>query len=242
MIDIFFLSYGRSEFTKASWAALQENTDWSRIRDLYVYTDGFEMDFPLLPVRKEPVICPDRCGGPVAITNRYLDDTGANPVEMFAKIDNDLILCPGWLEECCQVMDRHREVDLLGVEPTPFYNAREQVNWFFRFQGLHLNGSERRAEKCRHIGGIGLFRRRAFEGRDRMAADMRLGFTRWQTTHPEVVKAWVWPPLPVFLLDHLPFEPWRSLNLEYEAVGQQRRQWGEYPAQCRMLWEWWHRA
>jgi len=55
-----------------------------------------------------------------------------------------------------------------------------------------------------------------------------------------MVKAFIDPPLPVFLLDHLPFEPWRSLSRKYEQEGIQRNVGWEYDAvKHRALWDWW---
>lgn len=100
------------------------------------------------------------------------------------------------------------------------------------------------ARECvytQHIGGIGLMRGRAFEGQRMPKPNGRFGFTIWQKHHPAVVKAWLRPSLPVFLLDRMPMEPWRSLSVEYVANGWQR-QWDAYTEADRPLWNWWKGA
>ena len=254
MIDILFLAHKRPEFTRASLKALLENTDLSlhgvdgetssTDNRLWMMTDGDletfgeYQDHPLLAG-----ISARRHGGPVACLNgMMLDDGGVwcHPeAEFLCKIDNDTIVPPGWLPACLDLMRRYPNVDLLGIEPwTP--DEKLFRRWRHPFEpGEQLWSLTPRPVS--HIGGIGLFRRSAFERFGRPAPnskDRRYGFTEWQWQHPGMVKAFIDPPLPVFLLDHLPFEPWVSLSAKYEAEGIQRPHGWTYELKHRALWEW----
>jgi hypothetical protein len=151
----------------------------------------------------------------------YLESFGG--ADLFAKIDNDTMVPPLWLSECVRVMEGEPSIDLLGLEA---------------MHPTHYGRVHREYEPASFIGGIGLFRARAFEGRALPVAEGRFGFTAWQERHPEVVKGWLNPALPVCLLDRVPFEPWRSLSAEYEAAGWQRP-WTRYREDTVGLWEWW---
>jgi hypothetical protein len=286
MVDILFLAKGRKEFTEASLKALILHTDLGfdpdKDHSLSIYTDGDTgpgngagvcFDYALMT--NAPIVRVDHMpghGGPVACLNAFLDRTNATepgiagsfhrktPSEFIAKIDNDLILCPGWLEACLNVMYRHPEVDLLGLEPwapdstlfpasclprkteqmrpTSLHDCMDVEEW----NGTRWQSKERGIRIVSHVGGIGLFRRSAFERFGKPtpnSTDGRYGFTEWQWQNPEMVKAFLDPPLPVFLLDHLPFQPWIGHSMRYEQMGVQRRQWGFYAEGHRALWDWW---
>jgi hypothetical protein len=266
--DIIFLAHGRPEFTQAAVIAALRNSNPSMVRRFYIYTDGDEAATAALepvtstlnragewtadgpPAGRIPIeVESRRLGGPVAIMSHYLDATAGDPAEYFAKIDNDLIVCPGWLDACLDTMRRHPNLDLLGIEPwcpeLAFLLAGKATSQ------VGANG----VHPYQHVGGIGVMRLKAFEGRRRPVPDERavtvasapsarptkisFGWTGWQWDHPEVTKAFLNPPLPVFLLDHLPFDPWLSLSNRYKAEGVQREPWGLYPDQLSNLWSWW---
>ena len=127
VVDILFLAHKRPEFTRASLNALLANT--SHEEHFYVCTDdGCDgMGFPEL--RGLPNCTVDRFhyGGPVACTNGFLNSLkqmrAADKVppeatpEFIAKIDNDVIVPPGWLPACLDIMRRFPNIDLLGIEP-----------------------------------------------------------------------------------------------------------------------------
>lgn len=238
MTDILFLSKGRPEFTRESWASLQKNTPNATF---WVFTDGDESQtLNAFEITEE-------FGGPVACINAYFDMTeeirrpsrgGRTPSELICKIDNDTIVPPGWLEACEYIMAQHPDVDLLGIEPwTPDTNLFP--GW--KEPSIEVGGHDPRVVS--HIGGIGVFRRSAFERFGRPtpnSADGRYGFTEWQWAHKDMVKAFVDPPLPVFLLDHLPSPYFMHLSKKYENEGSQRRVWGWYhPVLHSSLWDWW---
>ena len=272
-MDVLFLAHGRREFTEASFKALCATLGDSH--RLWVFTDG--TPFKELPenARVAPGgVCynMERYGGPVACLNAYLEykQEYRGVVDYVAKVDNDLIVCPGWLGACVDVMERYPGVDLLGVEPwTPdeklfpvWQEPQEPITSEEQPRPTYDRGTTK-GERVwidkpaifvprlvSHIGGIGLFRRSAFdrfglpEKRIRHGQNCEChgtgkvyegggtegpwysdcpgepywGFTEWQWANKGMVKAFMDPPLPVFLLDHLPFEPWRSLSQRYEST------------------------
>jgi predicted glycoside hydrolase/deacetylase ChbG (UPF0249 family) len=229
-VDIVFCCWNRKQFTLASLLALEGNTDWSRVRRLWLYDDGSTdgADHLLLEfcARRTRLACelvrlPHV--GPVAAMNDYL--TRRQPAAWWAKIDSDTVVPPGWLTACLDVLRASPDVDLLGIEP------------IIAQYPVALNG-QRAAETAAHIGGIGLMRTAAFT--ELPHANGRMGFTDWQIHHP-VKCAWLNPALPVILLDRLPFEPWCSLSAEYERRGWQRP-WDKYREEKHHgIWDWWRK-
>jgi glycosyltransferase involved in cell wall biosynthesis len=230
VIDILYVSFNRLAYTRESFEALIANTNWDNVDRLFVNDDGstdgaweyLNEAFPRVPVE---VI--GRYGhpgdGPVRATNWYLDQE--TETEIFAKIDNDFVVCPGWLNEMLDVLTQNPGLDILGFEP---------------HVGEKIDGEARSFRDATHIGGKGLIRRACIEDRRPTPSGRNgyQGFTQWQHLHPEVSKGWVAPDLPVFGLDQLPFEPWRSLADLYEAAGWARR-WSEYDRSMGYYWDWW---
>lgn len=246
MIDLIYLAHGRREFTRASFRALVENTNWSLVRHLEIYTDGHRGfphagGYPQL-AGVEWSFHMQKLGGPVAIMRDWLARDGE---EIWAKIDNDVIVPPGWLDQAVSIMQGAIRVDLLGLEPPA--SRTPSPGW----RGAYLPAPEFLGDyplgfaPCDMIGGVGLLRRSAFAGRaslEPFGFNGVGGFSDWQMRHPEVSKAWIVPPLKLFLLDRLPLEPWVSLSREYIAAGVQRP-WTAYPeAAAPDLWDWWNPA
>lgn len=226
MIDLLFLAHNRLEFTKATLAALFANTDWAQVDRLLIYddasTDGTReylaaLDYPAERVEFRFAVY----GGPVAAMIDYLYRRAPDGACMFAKIDSDTVVPPGWLGVCLRVMEQSPELDLLGIEA---------------FHPTVPAPAPRSYESSRHIGGIGLMRTSAFRSMPR--PNGRFGFTEWQLESPDVVKGFINPALPVFLLDHLPREPWTTLSGQYVAAGWQRP-WAPYEEERSNLWDWW---
>lgn len=248
VVDLLYCAHGRRAFTLETWDALREFTNWSRVAALYVMTDGDDADFldgfdlSSLPV----IVNTEPCGGPVGAIREYLKLKAAKPdaAEAFVKIDNDLVVCPGWLERLLFVAENNPEFDLIGIEP-----------WCPELQFL-LN-PELAVQLCdrwvkgiaehRHVGGIGLFRLACFFGHGKPdfpepERGGRFGWTEWQWNHPGFRKGFLNPPLPIFLLDHIPVEPWLSLSKKYVLEGVQRQPWAQYPKDFSNLWDWWIKA
>jgi hypothetical protein len=152
---------------------------------------------------------------------------------LLAKIDSDTMVPPGWLDACQNTLRMYPRVDLLGIEA--YGDLAKTFN-----SSVYNHG----VRPTKHIGGIGLFRRDVFEKFPDLEPNPNsptfYGFTEWQWRHNEIVKAWMDPALPVFLLDHLPLEPWKSLTDEYISCEWMRRTWRQYEVQPGgNLWDWW---
>lgn len=233
-IGLLYVTWNRREFTEFSFEQLLANTDWDLVRNLVVYddysTDG-TLDFLRDAIHDVPVPVSLHVGGyrsPVAIMNRYLplDDS-----ELFAKIDSDIVVPPGWLNDMEAVMDASPEISLLGMQ-----------GGFLRRRGpdpVPGGTGGHGYEAAAHIGGVGLMRREAFTSRPRMGNSGRFGFTYWQEHH-EPGCAWIDPDLHVTCLDQIPFEPWRSLSASYITKGWQRPLMHNQPYEPDHYgWEWW---
>lgn len=228
-VDILYVAYNRLAMTEASIGALLTNTNWEHVDTLYIHDDGSsDGTAELLREIRAPapvVFHGDKLGGPVAAMNWYLDQR--SDADRFAKVDNDFIVCPGWLEEILRIMTVNAGVDIFGIEPM----IGPAVPAFDPDRGLEL---------ARFIGGKGILRKRAFELCRPSPGGFNgyQGFTQFQMAHPQIVKGWVRPELPCFGLDQLCFEPWRSLTTEYEEKGWARR-WPEYEPSMSAYWDWW---
>ncbi len=215
-VDILYLTHNRLEFTKATWLALMKNTPWNKVRYVHWY-DDHSTDGTAEFIEDMKQLCPvplfmheGRYGNPVAVMVDYL--TG-NPSEIFAKVDNDTLVPTYWLSECLNVMERHPELDLLGIEV---------------FDPIVAGKCRRGYREANHIGGIGLMRTRAFQhGSMPSPRYQRYGFTEWQQEMGIVKKGWLTPAIPVVLLDRVPTDPWASISQQYIANGWQRA-WPPY--------------
>jgi len=242
--DILFLSHGRPEFTSISFLNLLRNTNWSLVSRFHIYTDGDSWSAPgLISLASSGFRLPafevdtHRYGGPVAILSHCLSLPGASYV---CKIDNDTMVPPHWLENCLDVLSRY-SLDLLGIEAW----APDPMVFPAHCSPSVRSGHVHHIRPTPHIGGIGFFHCDSFATAEpiRPSGEKgRYGLTEWQWRHPELKKGFIDPALCVFLLDHLPMEPWATLNTRYDREGQQRRVWGAYPEECRELWQWWEGA
>ena len=178
-----------------------------------------------LPDRFDGCIHIEKHGGPVGVMNHYL--MKGRPSDVFVKLDNDCIVPPGWFERGQYVMGINPDLGFLGIEP-PSSTIRTD-----------LSKADNGCAPCDSIGGIGFMRRRAFDGQDSMRPHSRYGgFTDWQLRHPEIKKAWLAPPINLFVLDRLPISPYRELSAKYIAQGDQRA-WPSYTQADEGLWSWW---
>lgn len=227
MIDILYLAWNRLEFTRKSFETMLANTEWHKGVDrLFVYDDGSEdgtCEYLEEAVRRSPVkakLIKTARIGPVGVMIDYICHTNIDGI--FVKIDNDVMLPPGWFSDGLSVMLSDPTIDLLGIEAI-----------------RPLGPAPRSFYPDEHIGGVGFMRTRTFEGCV-PAPRGRYGFTKWQNVHTKVRKGWIDPALPVCLLNLVPFEPWASLSRQYVAKGWQRDWPPPMPANFNVYWDWWN--
>lgn len=249
--EILYLAYNRLEFTKASLDALCRGTDWNLVDRFIAWDDGSTdgtLEF-LQEKLKEiamvvPVtLCQGRARNPVNIMRKYLHGTQA---EVFAKIDNDVVVPPGWLDACMTVMDENPQLDLLGIEPPASRKGSPQRPTPQPTAALETAPGPLRWVPTDAIGGIGLMRTNCFSrftnGRGLVAQDTYGGFTGWQIFHSQengLRCGWIAPALKVFLLDRVPEPPWDVLSKEYIKNSWQRP-WRMYSLEDKEeLWAWW---
>jgi len=250
-VSLVFPAYNRLEFTRQSWAALMANTDWSLVQEFHVYDDGSTdgtrefLDGEFLdrfcsrnPDRHVSHV-PEahwhdtRFRSPMAITLDWIKHSRA---PLLAKLDNDTIYPPNWLNAALDVMARKPQIDMLGLEamrqtaPASPDGTYQGANGVARYNKL----------PARFVSGLGIYRRAAFS--NSLPADGGyFGLEEWQQATKEIQSGWIIPSLPVFLLDRMPNEPWRSLSEEYVRKGWQR-EWSlslRYKPEQHAMWDWW---
>jgi len=226
LVDLMVPAYNRWAFTETCLTNLDVVTDWSLVREFVVYDSGSsdltgqKLDPLAKSLGRNPTVVHMP---PTSVTDVLVKHVMGTSSQFIAKLDNDTIVPPGWLPAMLDVLHRHPEVDLLGIEahypvaPAPPNGYGYKVAPF--------------------IGGIGVFRRTAFEGPMPKGRDIYFGFTEWQDKTPGLVKGWINPALAVCLLDRLPFEPWASLSMDYVRKGWQRP-WPKYDPSQKILWSW----
>ena len=264
MVDLLYLVHNRLEFTRVTLEALIDNTNWALVNSFHVYADDCDTEtlghlFYIALMGDKPLPCPhhrvvnSKLKSPVAVLDEMIHFGGPEwpkwtPAPLIAKIDNDTLLPPGWLDVAHWSLTHQPGIDLLGIEA---YGELSKWPESMRHVPYRLT-----SQPIDHIGGIGLFRRSAFTRHplpdvDKVKSFYRekfpgnpesayayFGFTEWQWAHPDVTKAWLTPALPIALMDHLPFEPWRGLSKEYVTRGWQRDVGWEYGGEASGLWEW----
>lgn len=244
MIDLLFLTWNRKGFTETTLPMLLANTDWSLVTRLLFYDDNSAdgtrrliqdtMETIRPPVPWELRVTP-QLRSPVRTMQHYLD---LDPAPMFAKIDNDIVVPPGWLPRMHDVMIRYPMLELLGMEAGMAQGAADYPPP--PSDPLALTPGSYTFAASSHIGGVGLMRASAFLDRPRMKAMGRFGFTEWQhTLNP--VRGWIAPDLLTCDLSKRPGQPWEHLSFVYVVRGWQR----PWPTQHNMdtvYWDWWDRA
>lgn len=235
-MDLIYLAKNRLEFTQASLPNLVKNTNWNEVNQLLIYDDAssdgtreYLENYQAYPIR--PTFRFGVYGSPVQVMNEYLLRDAKEA--LFAKIDSDTMVPEFWLEECLRINHLHPGLHLIGIEAfRPVVPGR--IEW-------------RSFDRAEFIGGIGLMQTRAFfeVAQSLPVPNGRFGFTEWQQKNPAVEKGWLNPALPVFLLDWLPREPFRSLSAQYALKGW-GRDWSKifpemcpYPETRSGLWRWW---
>lgn len=231
VVDLLYLTWDRPGMTRESLKHLFLSTEWPLVDRLFLYDDLSAVDtweqvqeaarWPLPDT--EVIVHREEFRSPVRVMLHYLSRDDCRPY--FAKVDNDIVVPPGWLSQMLSVFAAHPELELLGM-------ARETLA-----DEPPLFHSERTYEPCPNIGGVGVMRTSAFKSRPSMLPNGRFGFTEWQHTH-EPVRGWVSPPLPVTEIDRVPMDEWRRESELAVSSGSQRV-WPEYNPALAEYWEWW---
>lgn len=236
LIDIVYFAWNRLEFTRFSFERLLENTNWDLVHELVVYddvsTDGTQ-DYLVEAIQNSPVPATLRGGvhrgSSVGSLQHYIWDDGESGVlagDLFATIENDVAVSPGWLDILVGVMERHPELELLGMEPMWSGPPGPEWDGVFTFSTFL------------HMGGSGIMRGSAFAHRPKFRSQDMWGFEFWQKESlPPPRVGWVAPDLPVCLLDRLLIEPFRSLSHQYMQKGWQRP-WAPIPKDMTYYWDW----
>lgn len=215
---------------------LEVNTNWDLVERLHVYDDGSEdgtaewlqeacenLGFGVQDGGIEVQFRQTNHGGPVGVMLDYLS---RSTCDVFAKIDNDIVVPPGWLEALLATWEANEGIELLGMEAGRIATPEGDVPLVHEI------------EPCSHIGGVGLMSRLAFTTRPPMGNGGRFGFTEWQQTY-EPVRGWINPDLLVSSLDQVPVQPWVDLSDFYVDEGWQRK-WPRYHSvHTRAYWGWW---
>lgn len=229
MLDVVYCAWNRFEFTRFTFECLLKNTNWSVVRQLVVYDDR-STDGTAEYLREAAA------GAPVPVDLRMTGHSGTSvgalagyanrtDADLFAFVENDLAVCPHWLDDLIGVMQRSPTLELLGMEPN--FCQPPGPDWEGEFTYFPFT----------HIGGSGLMRTHAFRSRPAINLGHGLaGFEIWQQKYA-LMLGWIAPDLRCCLLDRHPFDPWRSLSLEYEAKGWQRP-WHLIPEAKTYYWDW----
>jgi GT2 family glycosyltransferase len=233
-VDLLYLACNRRAFTEESVRCLLENTDWFLVNKLFLWDDGSTdgtAEF-LRNISKsidtEVVLRNSGSGGPIGPMREFIQESTA---PLLCKLDNDTMVCPEWLNVLTETMERHPELDVLGFEGCQPEGNAPSDNY----------GQRRSYARVKQVGGLALIRKRAFSDSLPTVEGKYNGWWDWQGAHSELVKGWITPSLPIFVLDRITCEPWAGLSKEYEGNGWQRP-WWRYGPQHKALWSWWKKG
>jgi glycosyltransferase involved in cell wall biosynthesis len=227
-VDLLYLAFNRLAFTRLTFETLLANTDWNLVDRLLVYDDGSEdgtrayLDAAIGGCPVDWHLVHAGWGSPVEIMNHYVEHADS---EWFAKIDNDILCPPEWLNVLTGVCENSPQLQLLGMEAGRMGLPEDDWDGSYGW------------EDCSHMGGVGLIKTEVLGTRRRMTADGRFGWTQHQWEY-KPVRGWVKPDLRVCSLDQLPFEPWQSLAAEYVSQGWARAWPAYFERWMHGYWDW----
>jgi len=220
--DLMFLAKNRLRFTQESFSWLRRNTNWDLIDNFVVYDDGstdgtaewlWEQTTKLNATFRQT-----NFGSGLQAGNDFVARSKADFV---AKLDNDAMYPPNWLDMSLGVMQSHPELQMLGLEwmgapgdlPYTYYEIADADGlWIARGDIFH-------------------------KGNLPVVTDVYFGMHPWVSNNG-IKSGRIKPSIPVFLLDRLPMDPWRSLSKEYTSKGWQRDVFPLYSADMSHLWDW----
>jgi glycosyltransferase involved in cell wall biosynthesis len=225
-VDLLYLACNRLEFTQETFETLIRNTDWEHVQTVFVIDDGSTdgtgeyLRRSLGRVPKPTQFLQTRFGSPVTAMVEFIRRSRA---PILAKTDNDAMLPPGWLRQSLDVLSRHPELALLGIEAMYPVETDPSVARYYA--------------PAEFISGLGLYRRAAFNRSQPRAYNKWFGLEEWQQRQGSALKrGWIMPAIPVFLLDRIPFAPWSEFSDRYIQRGWQRS-WPKYDA-ASTFWQW----
>ena len=235
-IDILFPGCNRLEYTRETLSTLQVNTDWSLVGKLYLYDDQSEdgtreyLEQAAQDIPVDTVFHTDVFNCPLAILVHAIRRSTA---PLFAKVDSDTMMPPGWLNVAKGVMDENADLDLLGLAFRAGETGDAATDTFTYTESPF-------------IGGIGLFRRQVIydwydDPLEALKAKPRLQRTLKGIDQSHMKTGWLVPNLPIFFLDHIPFQPWLGYGKRYVEQGWQRKCSKYDPELSEKLWGWWKR-
>lgn len=224
-VTLFMPTMNRLEFTKRSIEELFRQTNASYVEEFLV-VDGRSEDGTVEWVRQAAKNAPYP-SKVVTINERHVVNAmitarDQSNSSVIAKVDSDTMVSKDWLEIGLEVLQRHSDLWALGVHGRGFLNANAQT-------------SDRNWKPAVHVGGIGLFRKQAWEGL-RPVGNTYYGWTGHQH-RASWKKGWLDPGLPVFLLNLLRFQPFLGLSEDYIRRGWQRKS-EYYRDDEEALWSW----
>lgn len=223
--DILFVAKNRKEFTMEALYWLRQNTTWHDVNRFVMYDDG-SVDGTLELLDFYAQLIPAPCevrrtsfGGAIAVANDFILRSEARIV---IKLDNDVIMPPGWLTVARGLLHTHEELQVLGLEE---HDYRKPPVGPFTYS------------RATWVGGLYAARRSLFKPED--MPEPNGTYHGWQSWHmnKQLRCGWIDPTLPVFLLDRLRFDPWATLSKHYRDKGWQRP-WRQYPMHRSALWSW----
>jgi glycosyltransferase involved in cell wall biosynthesis len=219
--DLMFLAKNRLRFTQESFSWLRRNTNWDLIDNFVIYDDGSE-DGTAEWLKEQA----SRVGAEFRPTNFHSgliagnDFVSKSKADFVAKIDNDAMYPPNWLDLGLEVMQSHPELQMLGLEymgipgdlPYSYYEVADADGLWIARGEIFRNGS---------LPAV---------------TDVYFGMHPWVMNNG-IKSGRLKPSIPVFLLDRLPMEPWCSLSREYTDRGWQRT-FPSYEPNMSHLWDW----
>ena len=233
LIDVLYVACNRRAFTEHTLDMLIDNTAWPLVNKLWLWddgsTDGTDSVLEAAALNRQPgqpviEFVRTKYGSPVEVMNDLVSRTNSG---RFVKIDNDIVVPPGYLEALCQAWnDSPVPLDALGMEGGRIMIPPDG------FDGVYTT------EEARWIGGVGMIRTGALGERPQLFANGRFGWTEFQRDYG-LSCAWISPDLAVTELSRIPFEPWSSHSMEYRHA-EIERPWPKYHERWGYwYWSWW---